>query len=272
MDKNYKCRHYLSGVVAVNDDNSQYYYSLTNSRFSKIKANGKVPLAFDSKNNLAAFKGMSEDGITVEIWKEKIKSTIELESETSAVMSGCFLDDNSFVMLQLDEETTIERSYIISVTDDTFSNITGYKISEENTKDIFSRLLSLGTVIERPVSVQCYGKNIYIISHQIFSDMINVAVYKLDRSEKKLRYVAGYHPISSKGRISTHFQEKDKVLFIYSENQLITVKGDGFPRNRIFNEPGEMLFLNDDNNPGTFLFFIPDNKAPGQSEIRKIRF
>lgn len=244
---------------------------MDNSGFTEIKTAGKVPLAFSSKE-LYVLKEMNEDGITVEVSQKGKRKTINMDLKTSSVMSGCFLDDNSLAMLQLDEESSIKRTYLVSVADDSFSELTGYKISEENTRDLFSRLLSLGAVIERPVSLQCYGQNIYVISHQIFSDMINVVVYKLDRSAKQLNYITSFHPVNNKGRVTAHFHEKEDALFIYTENKLTTVKGTGFPKTRFFDEPGEILFLNDNSKPGVFLYFLPDNKAPGESKIRKIRF
>ena len=270
MEKKYSCRHYFSGCVSVDDESSVNYYSFSEKGFQEIKTDGKVPLAFDKEKGLYAFKGMSEDGITVEIKNGKKVNIIDLEHETSSVLSGCFLDDDSFAMLQVDDENSLERTYIISISDKKYSEWTGYKLNEENTRDLFNRLLSLGAVLERPAGLQCYGQNIYIISHRMFSDMMNVVVYKLNRSEKSIQYVTGYHPISTTGKISVYFQEKNQTLYIYRGNKLTTVEGMNFPIDRVFDEPGEMLFYDDGINSGTYLYFIPDNKAPGESAIRKI--
>ena len=269
MDKENKCRHFFSGCVSVSDDKTIDYYSISGNSFEKIKTKGKVPLAVDMQRDLYVLKGMDEDGISIEIRKNDTVKKLEFGQETSSVLSACFLDDGSLAMLQLDEEGSVERSYIVSISDVNYSELTGFKVIEENTRDLFNRLFSLGAVIERPAAVQCYGQNVYIISHRIFSDMMNVVVYKLDRSEKKLEYITGYYPVNT-GKVSIHFQEKDSILYIYTGNRLVTVKGLGSPVERVFNEPGEILFYSESIISGTYLYFIPDNKAPGESEIRKI--
>lgn len=271
MEKKNSCRYFFSGCVSVDDETTVRYFSLTQNGFNKIKNDGKTPLAIDVESGLYALKGMNDEGITVEITKEKNSKTIELEPKISSVLSGCFLEDGAFAMLLVNEESSVERSFVVGVSDIGYSKWTGYTIKEENTRELFSSLLSLGAVLDRPASLQCYGDNIYVISHRIFSDMMNAVVFKLDRSKKKLEYVTGYHPIKTKGKVSIYFQEKDETLYVYSENKLTTVKGLNFPVDMTFNEPGEMLFSKDEKDSGTYLYFVPDNKAPGESKIRKLR-
>jgi len=272
MEKQNSCRFHFTGSVSVSDENSLNYYSLSKEGFNKIKNDGKTPIAVDESQKFYAFKGMNDEGLTVEIRKSETSKTIELEHDASSVLSGCFLNDGSFAMLLVNDESSLKRSYVVSVSDKGYSEFTGYTVGEENTKDLFRRLLSLGAVIERPTSIQCHGDNIYILSHRIFSDMMTVVVHKLDRSAKKIEFVTGYHPIKTKSKVSLHFQEKDNTLYVYSENKLVMVRGLSFPANMMFNEPGEVLFLDDREGVGTYLYFIPDNKAPGESQIRQIRF
>lgn len=271
MEKKNSCRYFFSGCVSVDDETTVRYFSLTENGFKKIKNDGKTPLAVVVDAGLFALKGMNDEGITVEIRKEETSKTIELESEISSVLSGCFLEDGTFAMLLVNDEGSVERSFVVAVSDAGYSKWTGYTIKEENTRELFSSLLSLGAVLDRPASLQCYGDNIYVISHRIFSDMMNAVVFKLDRSKKKLEYITGYHPIKTRGRIAIYFQEKDETLYVYSGSRMTTVKGLNFPVDMTFNEPGEMLFSKDKEDSGTYLYFVPDNKAPGESKIRKLR-
>jgi hypothetical protein len=272
MEKKNSCRYLFSGCVSVDDETTVRYFNLRENGFDKIINDGKTPLAVDADTRLYALKGMNDDGITIEIKKEETSKTIDLDPEISSVISGCFLGDGAFAMLLVNEESTMERSFVVAVSDAGYSKWTGYTLKEENTRELFSSLLSLGAVLDRPASLQCYGDNIYVISHRIFSDMMNAVVFKLDRTEKKLEYVTGYHPIKTKGKVSIYFQEKDETLYVYSESKLTTVKGLNFPVDMTFNEPGEMLFSKDKKDSGTYLYFVPDNKAPGESKIRKIHF
>jgi len=271
MEKKNSCRYLFSGCVYVDDETTVRYFSLAENGFNKIKNDGKTPLAVDVEAGLSALKGINDEGITVEIKKEEILKTIELEPEISSVLSGCFLKDGAFAMLLVNDESSVERSFIVAVSDTGYSKWIGYTLKEENTRELFSSLLSLGAVLDRPASLQCYGDNIYVVSHRIFSDMMNAVVFKLDRSKKKLEYVTGYHPIKTKGKVSIYFQEKDETLYVYSGSKLTTVKGLNFPVDMTFNEPGEILFSKDKEDSGTYLYFIPDNKAPGESKVRKLR-
>ncbi|HNW82948.1 MAG TPA: hypothetical protein PKG52_08670 [bacterium] len=263
------------GVIEISNKSERNYFILQNSSLNKIDLpdNNTIPFAFSSDMKLMAAKTSQESSIKLNIFdypEEKVKKTVDLPENFVSIQSGCFLNDLRLAFLHVDETEDLARKYTISIsTSPELNDFDSYLIKEENSKEFMSEYLSLGSVVERPVSIQCSGNKLFLITDSIFSDMIQVTVYNFNIEKRSLEYITAYHPVKPDSKINMFFNAGDSTLYIFDKRELISVKENFFPISRKFNESGS-LFFSPFTKSGFLMSFFPDKTTDKKKAFRII--
>jgi len=187
---------------------------------------------------------------------------LNLPDFITGLNSACFEETGALWLLHTQEHENFPRRFVLSRTDSHYEKWVNYLIRDETDESLLKRIFSLGSPIERPVSVTCGKENVYILTYQYFQDTMQINVYLFDREERKLIYITGYFPVEEKGKVSTHFSIEDTTLFVFQNRELVTVRENTFPDIMIFDESGEMFFS--ENDQKILMFFVPDLKREGK--------
>lgn len=274
-EKNCSSSYLFPGLIEITTKTERNYYLLLKKGLEKINFQDEntTPIAFSKDQNLIAAKASQESFIKLKIidyTDGNIKKTIDLPENFTSIPSGCFFGNNSFAFLHIDEAEDLSRRYTISIsTSPELSDWDSFLIKEENPNEFLSNFLSLGSVIERPVAIQCSDSKLFIITNAIFSDMLQITVYNFNIQKRTLEYITAFHPIKPESKTSLFFNSTDSTLHIFNKNKLISVKENLFPVIRQFNEPGS-LYFSPFSEKGFLMFFVPDKAEKNKISARMI--
>ena len=264
------------GVVEISNETEREYCLLQSGDIKKIALpdSNTIPLAFSNDLKLMAAKTSQESSIKLSILNYSdgtVKQTVDLPENFVSIQSGCFLNDMRFAFLHIDETADLARRYTISIsTSPELTDFDSYLIKEENPKEFFSNYLSLGSVVERPVSIQCSDSSLFLITDMIFSDMIQITVYNFNIEKRSLEYITAYHPVDPENKIDLFFNAEDSTLYIFNKHELISVENNLFPITRKFKEPGAVFFSPFTDRNGFTMFFIPDKAADKKEPFKTV--
>lgn len=264
------------GVIEISADGSGQYFIIRDGKLVKLNLPDKstVPFALSGNMSTAAVKISDESFITLKLIDTSdgsVRNTVELPENFISVQSGCFLDDKRLAFLHIDETDDLSRRYVVSIsTSEKLDDFDSYMIREENTKEFINEYLSLGSIVERPVALQCTEKELYIISSSVFSDMVQITAYEFNIKSRKLKYITAYHPVKPENRFDMYFDPAGATLYIFNnKRELVSVKENQFPVTRKFNEPGSVFFSPFSQN-GFSISFMPDRPVDGKKEFRTV--
>jgi hypothetical protein len=267
------------GVVSIAGSigDQPEYFALTDKGLKRLDSfkTGTTLFAYDQAKQLAGSKKQNTGSFSVSVFdirnRKEMSNTVFPESVVS-IISGCFLDDSSLVVLLVEDGEDLSRRYFISISSEkNLKEWSSYLIKEESRNDLIERMLSLGAAYERPVSIQCSKENMYVNTLTSFSDMLAVNIYKFDLDLSSLVFETGYHPLNVKGGpVSIYFNEKNFTGYIHQDRELIIAKGTDFPVKTIFDEPGEVFFSPFASSGSMLLYFIPSAKNGFRKSARII--
>lgn len=263
------------GVVEISNKTRRDYFLLRTSGLEIIELpdSNTVPFAFSNDLKLMVAKTSQETSIKISIFnypEGSLKKAVELPDNFVSILSGCFLSDNRLAFLHIDETEDLTRRYMLSIsTSSEMSDFDSYLIREEDPRDFVSNYLSLGSVVERPVAIQCYNDNLSIITTTIFSDMMQMTVYNFNIEKRSLEYLTAYHPMKPESESTVFFDTAGSTLHIFNQNELISVKENNFPITKHFNESGALYFSPFSEN-GFLMFFVPKKLEKGKLNPRMI--
>lgn len=264
------------GVVEISAEGSDTFFMIRDGKLIKLQMpeNGAIPFALSSDMSTLAVKTSDESFIKLKMINPSegsVKNTVELPENFTSVQSGCFLDNNRLAFLHIDETDDLARRYVVSVsTSEKLDDFDSYLIREENTKEFITEYLSLGSIVERPVALQCWKKELYIISSSVFSDMVQITAYEFDLESRKLKYLTAFHPVKPESRFDMYLDPASSTLYIFNnKRELVSVKENFFPVTRKFNEPGS-IFFSPFSQSGFTISFMPDRPVDGKKDFRTV--
>jgi len=267
----------MSGFIEIESEKKKVIKKISEKGLTEINipGTGLTPVTYSSKDDLFLLKGMDDSGLIIEIYSQSQKKTLKsvnLPNFITALSSACFVDDGNLWLLHTQEREDTPRRFVLSKSEESYENWTNYLLREESDENWLRRIFSLGSPVERPVSIACGKEKVYILTHQYFQDTMKIKVYFFDTEQRELVYETSFFPVDEKGKVSVHYSINDSILYVFQSRQLTTVKENDFPDMILFDEPGEMFFSEDEE--GVLMLFVPDTPKEGvtKGRLMKSRF
>ena len=261
-----KCEYevYHSSFLKTVEDKSETWLYLSENGLNELEIvpENHTPVFYDEEQKLLLSSTMNDAGLRISIIDNKSKvdnniNEVQLPVYVNSILSACSQNGTAWLLHVDEDEKTAEKRFVISSFDYQGNNWESFLLSSENTRKSMEMLLSMGLVVERPVSIDCTDDEIYITTFMSYKRVTQLNVYKFDSEKKIIAHHTHFLPLLD-GKVHTKYSPETDKLFVFQRRTLNIQQGLDFPEKIKISEEGELLIHT--KGKGATLFFIPDHE------------